>query len=93
MAKLVRDRLIDIIRANGEEPKYHEASPAEYGQALPSKLEEELAEYLANPCVEELADMEQVIQAIAKYRGWDLEAARQKKEQERGGFEKRYILE
>lgn len=93
MAKLVRDGIIDIIRANGEEPNYHEATQAEYERVLPSKLEEEVTEFLENPSVEELADVAQVIKALEKLYGWDLEAARQKKEQERGGFEKRYILE
>ncbi len=93
MAKLVRDGIIDIIRANGEEPNYHEASHAEYGRMLPAKLQEEVTEFLENPSVEELGDIAQVIKAIEKFYGWDLEAARQKKEQERGGFEKRYILE
>ncbi len=93
MAKLVRDGIIDIIRANGEEPKFYVASFAQYERALISKLEEEVAEFLENPSVEELADIAQVIKALEKHYGWDLEAARLKKEQERGGFEKRYILE
>ncbi len=93
MPKLVRDRIIDIIRANGEEPKYHVASAAEYERALISKLEEELLEFSAHPCVEELADLQAVIYAIRDHYGWDLESEREKKERERGGFEKRYILE
>ena len=92
MSKLVRDRIPDIIRANGEDPIFHIAGEEEYANALRSKLEEEVAEYSADPCAEEVADVEAVVRAIARHYGWDIDAVGARKEAERGGFEKRYIL-
>lgn len=44
--KLVRDRIPDIIRANGEEPITYQADPAEYRRRLRDKLLEEVDEFL-----------------------------------------------
>jgi predicted house-cleaning noncanonical NTP pyrophosphatase (MazG superfamily) len=93
MAKLVRDRIPEIIRSKGEDPRFYVASYAQYGRALLSKLEEEVHEFLTKPSVEELADISEVIRAINEHYRWDVERERVRKERERGGFEKRYILE
>ncbi len=65
------------------------------------KLHEELAEYeeatTDADAVEELADLLELIQALAKTHGVtveELEAVRAKKQQQRGGFEERlYLIE
>ena len=65
------------------------------------KLHEELAEYeeatTDTDAVEELADLLELIQALAKIHGVtveELEAVRAKKQQQRGGFEERlYLIE
>lgn len=93
MSKLVRDLIPDIIRKNGETPNVHVADHEEYRRSLYAKLEEELAEFRANPTVEELADLSEVIRAIEHFYGWDVERERLRKHRERGGFAKRYILE
>ena len=62
---------------------------------IDAKLDEELAEYHKDQNIEELADLMEVIYAAALARGYsleDLEMVREKKVQERGGFEKRILL-
>jgi len=94
--KLVRDRIIGIIEAKGQRAAWHIATDEEYRQKLEEKLLEEVSEFLENPSQEEMADVFEVITAILKERGWALEdivALQKKKREERGGFERRLILE
>lgn len=95
--KLVRDKIPEIIRANDEEPKTHKIEDdKDYLEALIAKDAEESAELAADLCLEELADKLEVLYAIGKTVGFspeDIEAARLKKRQERGGFEGRIFLE
>ena len=58
--KLVRDKIPDIIRSNGEEPITRVLSEEEYKIELEKKLQEELNETLqatGSDRIEELADM------------------------------------
>ncbi len=94
--KLVRDRIIDIIEEKGQRATWHVATDEEYRLKLGEKLCEEVSEFLENPSQEEMADVFEVITAILKERGWALEdivALQKKKREERGGFERRLILE
>ena len=62
---------------------------------LDQKLNEELTEYQESKSMEELADLIEVIAAIAKARGcsWEeLLRIRNQKQGKRGGFEKRILL-
>ena len=62
---------------------------------LDSKLDEELEEYHEEQNIEELADLLEVIRAIAVARGYsleELERVRAEKAAKRGGFEKRILL-
>lgn len=94
--KLVRDRIPEIIAKSGRKAAIRTLMKDEYLAALEKKLMEEANEYLASPCMEELADMLEVMEAICNARGYDikqlLEIKAQKKK-ERGGFEKRVFLE
>ena len=66
-----------------------------YKKHLDEKLGEELQEYLAADSVDELADLAEVIFAILKYKGIDIndfENIRKKKAEERGAFDKRLLL-
>ena len=44
--KLVRDKIVDIIEADGRKAEYRILNNAEYKQELNKKLQEEVNEYL-----------------------------------------------
>ncbi len=93
--KLVRDRIPAIIRQKGGTCTTAVLSEEAYLRALDDKLDEELAEYRETPNLEELADLMEVLRAIAVARGYtpdELEAVRAKKAAERGGFAGRILL-
>ena len=94
--KLVRDKIPDICKANGDTAQTRIIeNDKEYLAALCDKLIEEATEVRAEPSLEELADSLEVLQSIGKALGHtpeDIEAARVKKAQERGGFDKRIFL-
>ena len=94
--KLIRDKIPDIIKSKGETPITHIADEKEYAEALAKKLHEEADEFSTKPSVEEAADILEVLLAVARLNNIDLtklEEVRQKKAAERGGFEKRIILD
>ena len=93
--KLVRDRIPEIIEASGGMCKTEILSDEEYLKMLNAKLDEELAEYHTDQDIEELADLLEVIRAIAVARGYtteELEEIRAKKAEARGGFTKKILL-
>lgn len=94
--KLVRDRIPEVIEKDGHKAKFKTLSEKAYLGALDKKLKEEVKEYQADKSIEEMADVLEVLNAICKARGYtleELEAKRQEKHIERGGFEKRLFLE
>ncbi len=93
--KLVRDRIPEIIRADGNECEIKTLSNEEYLLELNKKLGEELKEYYESGEVEELADLTEIIYAIAKHKGvgkQEFDDIRVKKVEKRGGFEKKLFL-
>ena len=93
--KLVRDRIPEIIEASGKRCICSILSDEEYLAKLDEKLNEELAEYQESKSMEELADLLEVIRAVAAARGSsieEVEAIRRDKAAKRGGFEKRILL-
>ena len=94
--KLVRDKIPEIIEADGKECKTRILSNDEYIAALEAKLNEEVAEYQADKNLEVMADVLEVLQAICTARGYsleELELTREKKAQKRGGFKEKIFLE
>jgi predicted house-cleaning noncanonical NTP pyrophosphatase (MazG superfamily) len=93
--KLVRDKIPEIIRSKGQEPMVCTASAEEYGNRLRDKLQEEVAEFIdSDNDPEELADILEVLYALAEQAGTDrqqLEKLRAVKAAERGGFAERII--
>lgn len=93
--KLVRDRIPEIIEKCGKKAIVEELGNQEYKKCLDIKLGEELQEYLSEDSVDELADLVEVIYAILKYKGVDVdefESIRKRKADERGAFDKRLLL-
>jgi predicted house-cleaning noncanonical NTP pyrophosphatase (MazG superfamily) len=93
--KLVRDRIPEIIAAKGQRAKFETLDAERYKQKLIEKLEEELGEFKRDQNSEELSDILEVVLALAQDLGLssgELEAIRQKKQAQRGGFSKRILL-
>jgi len=90
--KAIRDKIPEIIKASGKEPKTRQLSDAEFLSKLEEKLVEELKEYQDSKSPEELADILEVIYRIGQLKGSDLEKIRIKKNQDRGAFEKNLFL-
>ena len=96
--KLVRDKIPAIIEANGETAVTRVLSDEEYLSELEKKLQEECTEVLAERGehrIEELADVMEVVKALAEAQGSDLvavERARKMKAEKRGGFAQKIFL-
>lgn len=93
--KLVRDRIPQIIQESGQLCNTRILTDSEYITALDAKLQEELAEYKESRSIEELADIFEVLCAMAACNGFskeDLIAAQERKRADRGGFEGRIFL-
>lgn len=94
--KLVRDKITDIITADGRIAKYRILDDNEYRQELNKKLQEEVKEYLEDNNVEELADIVEVIYGILNSMDISIkefEKIRINKQEKRGAFEKKIYLE
>ena len=92
MGKLVRDRIPEIIIADGKEPIVRTLNQDEYLKELDIKLNEEVAEYQIDKSIEEMADVLEVLYAIREARGHsieELEDARKEKSDARGAFKNR----
>ena len=94
--KLVRDKIPEIIRENGENATIRILDNQEYERELNRKLQEEVNEYLADGNIEELADVEEVLRALISLKGVSYEEfnnLREAKCEKRGAFEDRVFLE
>jgi len=94
-SKLVRDRIPEIIRANGEVPVTRILDDKEYLQELMRKLDEEVAEFKTDLSLEELADIQEVVLALADTitSRTELEKVRVEKVKTRGVFQQKIFLE
>ena len=93
--KLVRDKIPGIIHDQGKGVCFRTLSDAEFLEYLEKKLDEEVAEFHKDKSLEELADIVEVLYALAKAHGhtvFDLRRMRRKKLNEKGGFAKRICL-
>jgi predicted house-cleaning noncanonical NTP pyrophosphatase (MazG superfamily) len=99
--KLVRDKIPKIIESKGKKFSTKVLNDEDYIKYLKEKAYEELDEYCAaetdGEAVEELADLLEVIRALAKHHGSsieDVEGVRIDKAEKRGGFgEKVFLIE
>ena len=91
--KLVRDKIPEYLDSKNIAYEKRIADTEEYKIELFKKLDEEIKEFLEAKNVEELADIQEVIDAIKKLPGFsDFDLVKQKKLEERGGFEMKIIL-
>ena len=97
--KLVRDKIPNIIEEKGETPIIKILDENEYKKELEKKLYEEYKEVIeasGDDRVEELADMIEVIRALANLENKSLNdviAIADKKSEKRGAFEEKIFLE
>jgi predicted house-cleaning noncanonical NTP pyrophosphatase (MazG superfamily) len=96
--KLVRDRIPEIIAAQGRQCKTEVLSDVEYHQALLAKLVEEVQEVAnaeSRDILKELADLYEVIDAVISALNLDkamILSLQKERREERGGFERRLRL-
>lgn len=94
--KLVRDKVIEMIKAKGELAVFHIAQDAEYHKKLREKLREGVEEFLNNESIGEIADVLEVIEAFAEYKNFsqsEIVRTKEEKAEKRGKFTKRIILD
>jgi len=93
--KLVRDEIPAIIKTNGEKPVTRVLNDTDYVAELIKKLGEEYGEFKEALSIEELADIQEVILALADVLASreELEAVRSKKAAQRGAFTRKIFLE
>lgn len=93
--KLVRDRIPAMIEGEGKSVTTRILDEGEYRTHLRQKLDEEIREYDTSEDVEELADIAEILYALAALRGVGVrqfELMRSEKRVARGGFERRILL-
>lgn len=97
--KLVRDKIPDIIKGNGEMPIIRLLDDISYKSELEKKMFEEYKEVIESKGIdriEELADMLEVIKALASLENKTLDdviKTADEKSQKRGAFDKKIFLE
>lgn len=95
MGKLVRDRIPEIIEADGRTAEVRQLSDDEYEAALLDKLSEEVQELRDATAVERLgeaADVYEVLLALVDHMGAsydELVSTAETKRRERGSFSRR----
>ena len=97
--KLVRDLIPQVIERTGKPFSTRILDENEYIKELKKKSFEELQEYISaendDHAIEELADLLEIILALAKYHGASFEKVeeiRRKKAEKRGGFNEKIFL-
>lgn len=97
--KLVRDKILEVIKAKGLSYHAHILEPSELVKAIKAKMIEEATEFYEaehkEDSVEELADILELIHMAIGVLGVsfeELEATRVHKRKARGGFEKGIYL-
>ena len=93
--KLVRDNIPELIKKEKRLAISRQLSSTEFYIALKEKLKEEVEEFLETEHPEELADIIEVVLALAKCKGFSyeqLEQVRLKKLKKGGGFSNKIFL-
>ena len=93
--KLVRDKIPEIIAADGKKAVTRILTDEEYKIYLEKKLDEEVAEFHESKSIEELADILAVVYALSEVDNtiYNLLAVWNEKTVNCGGFTKKILLE
>ena len=94
--KLVRDRIPEIITEAGKDFSVTQLRGKRLKDYAMKKLQEEVQEFIENPCAEEAADIMEVFHFVCNRMGIkdsEIMAQSTSKRILRGGFEMGYILE
>ena len=94
--KLVRDRIPEVIQESGKAFKIHQAPGDRLKDYAMRKLQEEVQEFVENPCAEEAGDIIEIFEFICKLEGLrtaEINAERTSKRVTKGGFDRGVILE
>lgn len=94
--KLVRDRIPEILDAEGKEYSIVKCNEDDILAYAKKKLLEEAMEFVENPCAEEAADIIEILKFMCSRIGVyeiQVEAAAISKYARKGGFQENYILE
>lgn len=93
--KLVRDLIPQIIEKDGKVCEYEIVEKERHYELLEEKLKEETNEFLEDKNLEELADIMEVLFALAENLGYteeELLNKRAEKKLKRGGFKEGIVL-
>lgn len=97
--KLVRDKIIDIMQSKGSKLYAYKLNDQDFLKQLKIKLLEEAQEVhkaqTEHELLEELADLLEIIDTLAKLNNLttkDLQQTQEKKRNEKGGYEDRIFL-
>ena len=94
--KMVRDRIPEIIDADGKEAQVCQVSGLKLKEYAFKKLREEVEEFIENPCAEEAADILEILNTICDREGilpQATKAAKIAKQATRGSFDMGFVLE
>jgi predicted house-cleaning noncanonical NTP pyrophosphatase (MazG superfamily) len=94
--KLVRDNIPNIIIEAGKMPITRVLDEKQYIEELRRKLQEEVDEFLEDDNLQELADIIEVVESLARAKGQGIEAVMEikaSKQKKNGAFNHRIFLE
>ena len=94
--KLVRDRIPEIIDEAGKMHRVRQVKGGELREFAFKKLQEEVQEFIEDPCAEEAGDVLEIFHFICHRLGFHahtIEAERTSKRIVRGSFEMGYVLD
>ena len=94
--KLVRDRIPEIIDASGNRYSVRQLRGDDMRGYAFKKLREEVQEFVENPCVEEAADIMEILELICEREGLkegSIASERLSKRITKGAFDMGFLLE
>jgi len=96
--KLVRDKIPDICKSNGDIPTYRILSDDEYRKCLELKFYEEVNEVILGSSEEKLEELGDLLEVMLSYGALygltldDIVISQETKREKRGGFSRKILL-